>query len=582
MDIHSLILAHFDRALDSRETTELSKLIANDPLAARTFAQLARQDYAMERHFGAASKAKQLARAANFIQPLHQPEVPAKVIHFPDLRRTAKWGVAAAFLLLACVIGISIEKDTGTTAHADNRWREAAIPYIAAPRVPGVRPVAFIDGLSPEEKRAAAELRARLNGYFLPSIDIREKRLEDALGVLDSAMRRHDHDGWVENRGMRFTSESMETERSVRLVRENLSTLEALELLAIQSGSQLHFHPEGVVFEPFETDSNSTLLTRVFPLKQGTTLMIGDADAPESDWEIQNPYVNPIGLNIAPAVLEFDGFINLGAPRTTIGTGDGELTIEEVSFRDPQEAGVHYIEFSSDDDRNHLDPGENELFATIRANPAKELLEQWGIRLSEGGHAEWKEEDGGKGRSLQVTATRDNLDRIDTIMRTLDNSNGRTIEISTRILELPSDAVPGDWRIEATEVADFIAETSDASVTAYPTVITRNGMSAAIQSVVNVPVNQTVVDYQGLSLGFKPTLEGSWVSLSGTADIGFTPDKPSEMPENTRKLHPESPIVHLDATFSARMGPHHASIFTIPGAAGNGKSLVLIVEARRP
>ncbi|MGK0188733.1 MAG: hypothetical protein ACI9R3_004546 [Verrucomicrobiales bacterium] len=563
--MNDLLVTYFDRPLSQQESAELSALLENDPPSARAFAQLARTDLAIERHFASTKKAETFDSVAAVIQ---SPVITRPNFNRLSGKQVAKWGVVAAVLaMLGLVITqlLSLPGDPDDVAGKISTAWEMPQP----PVVPGRKSIHMANGLDRAEKRAAALLRARLGQFYLPSIAIRGKSLNAAIAEIKALMVKSDHRGSLERNPVILAGdEGSENGLTVRLVRDNLSVLNALELLAIRAGKQLVFSAVGVEMTEFSEAPDANMITTTFDLTsapglKGVSPYIGPravvaTAATDSDGFSMN-------LDIAPEVTEFEGFVNYGSPITSEGGVDLEAKIIDGIFS-----------------------------SRTSDNPAQQF-EIWGLSLTGDASAHWVESDVPEevASRLAVTAGQETMNRIATLLGAVTGSLSQSalIAIETKIYEVPDSLGIEDSVLDAAGIDAFdsnIQNHPEATIVGFPSVLTGNAQRVVVESTVEqqVPIGngETEIDHTGMTVRANPTMEGELVRLKGSVNTGFIPEQAQteqwKAETEHLRLFPESPVIHHTVEFDAYIGPSEAAVFSMDGTKP-GTTAIYVIKAKR-
>lgn len=564
--MNELLIAYFDRPLNREETANLCALLENDPDSAKAFARLARADLAMEQHFANELMSKTLNSIASTIRR-PASEVRPMPFRWPSANEVAKWGAVAAVLIFSAYVISQLagepEQLVVEQVKEDDSWR-----MLEPPAVPGAHSIRMIDGLSREEQKAAALLRARLAQFFLPDVQIRNKTINAAVAELEALMQKLDHRGSLEANPVFLAGDQQsDSERKVRLVRGNLSVLDALELLAIQAGKQLAFSADGVEMVEFSESAGAPILTKTFDLSSASGFSgVSPYIAPATITKSMSEEDETINLELSPEVVDFEGFVNYGSPITT---EDGNVIGSSI-----------------------IDP----IFSTrgVDADPALQL-DIWGVSLSGNASARWAETEEGEPKVDQmiVTAGLETMNRVGTLMNAITGSlsNETLVRIDTKIFEVPETLAVEDTLLNAEGLEALIAGIQgdrESTSVAYPSLLTRNAQQASIQSTIDHAVEltggETVIDQTGTAINVNPVLEGEVVRLGGSVDLGFIPEDDLSALENAAtkslRMYEESPIMHHKVEFDAYVGPAEAAVFSMAGTKP-GTSIIYVIAAKR-
>ncbi|MCB1099941.1 MAG: hypothetical protein KDN22_30530, partial [Verrucomicrobiae bacterium] len=518
-----------------------SSLLESDPQAAQDFARFAQADVAIEQYFASARKSATLESVDNVIrgklQKTHEP------VPFPSTGRIAAWAAVAAVFVAMLVVWMLREPNSAP----ENPSLAAVWKLPEAPSVPGAKRIRSAEGLSRAEKRAVMRLHARLSRYYLPSVEFQNLPLDAALAEIEKLMEKSDYRGWLKDEPLSLTiakSDSVSKGRSFSLSRTNLSASDALELLAIQAGKSLVFHPSGVELVDFSEDPDAPLFTRTFKVESGK-------------YYRRSPYIQPQLAKIE-IIREFVYPAEFEPPEIPQDNGL-DLTDKRVSA-----SQIDYPIFGSDSPEGQL--------------------EIWGITSEDVSIAFH----GSDNTDLVVTARQDTMDRIATLIEAVgsESSDGAMVRVEAMIFEVPEAMATQDALVASADLGSLLDEL-DGSATRvdYPGVMTRNARRVEIQSVVEqafeTSAGETFTDRRGSVLQVNPTFDGELIQITGSADQGFIPEEPDlPLSADATRIHPESPIVHHTVDFDAHLGPGEAALFSMPGTAP-GKVLIYVIEANR-
>ncbi|MCB1098653.1 MAG: hypothetical protein KDN22_23985 [Verrucomicrobiae bacterium] len=596
----TLIYRYFDQTLEAHEIEELAEKLCTSPDTADRFACLARQEARLRLHFTDALAALPIAGIAKQLgQPPSQPE--------PDKVHSKRWktgsvisgfAVSAALVVVGAIAYVLMQWDT---APADLVMSDRS-QVIQKPPTYGLGDTRPRSGVTAEQ--SATRVRQRLSRFGLPAVNIVNLELPAALTALQSAMEEVDHLGWRKQEPLEFIVENDPDapRKLVTLIKRNITALDALNLLAVQTRSQLVIEPPLLKLAPVSPSSGLPLSQRSFSFP--------------ANWMERSPYIDDNAEDEIkwPSPSEQSDLQQDIASMEEIIHFDGDL-IENGLVADLKDPIVDalYSNYTRDTDQEELLPllrksveiARSKLDAKLKE--ARRRLEEiealredlvertdpgaihahlrdWGLNIPTDAALAFNDETSKLIAHLDPQTT----ESLSTVMNALNGTlgSGNQIFITAKALDLPLQHPQEDRVIDESEFAQLVVEWNNmtgADILSTPSIVTRTQQRAKIEVIREVffPVNfdqegkisELGIDRTGIVLEFHPALSGELVHLSGSVDFGEQMKDAAEIPATG------SPVKHYITEFDVTFMSGQSAVINCEAPDSQEKNRVIVMTA---
>ncbi len=243
---------YLDQTLTRIELDDFAESLLGDRELAASFARAARLDQSLEESFTEIASEAEFGEMITWLEQSQESPRPIRGIAI---------ALAAAATVIATGFAITLlwpgARTTTDPAGVDSR---PATKRIQRPSIhlPQTRLSAILPQDSRTDAQAEALLRQRLSRFFLPQTSIDDLPLDEALASLQQSLYSLDLLGSADVEPVAFAVAQSRREADplpkVSLSRTNISILNALNLLALQSGHELAFAPPKITLVPRASD----------------------------------------------------------------------------------------------------------------------------------------------------------------------------------------------------------------------------------------------------------------------------------------------------------------------------------------
>ncbi|MEZ5328385.1 MAG: hypothetical protein R3F19_25360 [Verrucomicrobiales bacterium] len=598
----TLIYRYFDQTLEAHEIEELAEKLCTSPDTADRFACLARQEARLRLHFTDALTAQPIAGIA---KQLGQP--PSQQETYKAHSKRWKTGSVISGLSVAAALVV-----VGAIAYVLMQWDTAPAELVMSDRSQVIqKPSTY--GLGDTRPRSdetaeqsATRVRQRLSRFGLPAVNIVNLELPAALTALQSAMEEVDHLGWRKQEPLEFIVENDPDapRKLVTLIKRNITALDALNLLAVQTRSQLVIEPPLLKLAPVSPSSGLPLSQRSFSFP--------------ANWMERSPYIDPndnaedeikwpspseqsdLQQDIASMeeIIHFEGDLieaglvgGLKDPIVDALYASYTRDTDQIELLPLLQTGVEIARSKLDaklkEARRRLEEIEalrEDLVERTDQEAIYARLRDWGLNIPTDAALAFNDESSKLIAHLDPQTT----ESLSTVMNALNGRTGSNnqIFITVKALDLPPQHPQEDRIIDPSEFEQLVTgwnNMTGADILSTPSIVTRTQQRAKIEVIQEVffPVNfdqegqisELGIDRTGIVLEFDPELSGELVRLSGSIDFGERLKDAAEIPTTG------SPVNHYITEFDVIFTSGQSAVINCEAPDSQEKNRVIVMTA---
>jgi hypothetical protein len=564
-----IITRHLDQTLTRSELDELGEHLLRDRELAIAFARAARLDQSLEEAF---DEQANLSELDGLIKALKSAGCPGRSI--PRLAITCA-AIAAAVALCFGIFQLWPRNGTGDDSLAARSSPAGKRIQRPSVRLPQTRLSAILPRESGTDAEDEARLRQRLSRFYLPATSIENLPLDEALDAIRQSVHSLDQLASADDEpiaiGLVDDGQSLDPHPTVSLERSNISVLNALNLLAMQSGYELVFSPPGIKLAKGDKVDAAEVDAAEFYVRTYRLPMSLYDSGPYRESRSTPAIFSPDGSILA--TTGEDGVVRVWNSETGDRLGELQKTSKpgaeatDLSLQDIPE-----VRFAADG---------GSLVSTLDLQPldwtsTREVLRTgWGLELAD--ESTTGSYHPGTAELVLNTSPAEHARLSALISEAIGSSaSSSPITISTKLISMPPDLAGATDRIvNADEWQEIIRDWRQREVDIFssPAITARIGseVSAEILTTRFVEVNQepganfgeiTVDRATGLRLPFTTSASGEQITVSGRIEQSMNEDQLSpEMLEELGGSDPDSPIVQFITEIAAPLFPGQVAIF---------------------